>query len=143
MKRLPPGLMSHCSTKMFCRQKLSEVSFKAYGIIPVLWKQIICRLSPLSRPWCCRLRDCLPELIHNSSHPLHEKCALSEVRNITRYPEVISFALQELGKQPGSTLAPRLKIRGEEYEDLDEIISRRVSACNDLVNDLLASNKVS
>ena len=39
-------------------------------------------------------------------------------------------------------LAPRLKIGGEEYEDLDEIISRRVSACNDLVNDLLASPKV-
>lgn len=39
-------------------------------------------------------------------------------------------------------LAPRLKIRGEDYEDLDEIISRRVSACNDLVNDLLACNKV-
>lgn len=39
-------------------------------------------------------------------------------------------------------LAPRLKIGGEEYEDLDEIISRRVSACNDLVNDLLATPKV-
>lgn len=39
-------------------------------------------------------------------------------------------------------LAPRLKIGGEEYEDLDEIISRRVSACNDLVNDLLNSDKV-
>lgn len=49
---------------------------------------------------------------------------------------------QELGKQAGSMLAPRLKIRGEEYEDLDEIISRRVAACNDLVDDLLASQKV-
>lgn len=39
-------------------------------------------------------------------------------------------------------LAPRLKIGEEEYEDLDEIISRRVSACNDLVNDLLATPKV-
>lgn len=49
---------------------------------------------------------------------------------------------QEIGKQRGSMLAPRLKIGGEEYEDLDEIISRRVSACNDLVNDLLATPKV-
>lgn len=39
-------------------------------------------------------------------------------------------------------LAPRLQIGSEEYEDLDEILSRRVSACNDLVNDLLASEKV-
>lgn len=55
---------------------------------------------------------------------------------------ICNCCLQEMGKQPGSMLASRLKIRGEEYEDLDEIISRRVSACNDLVNDLLSSNKV-
>lgn len=54
----------------------------------------------------------------------------------------LNLSCQELGKQPGSMLAPRLKIGGEEYEDLDEIISRRVSACNDLVNDLLNSDKV-
>lgn len=57
--------------------------------------------------------------------------------------ELLLFCLlQELGKQPGSMLAPRLQIGSEEYEDLDEILSRRVSACNDLVNDLLASDKV-
>ncbi|CAN0534394.1 unnamed protein product [Ectocarpus sp. 12 AP-2014] len=55
--------------------------------------------------------------------------------------EFMHTDIKELGKQPGSMLAPRLKIGGEEYEDLDEIISRRVSACNDLVNDLLASDK--
>ncbi|CAM9424108.1 unnamed protein product [Laminaria digitata] len=55
--------------------------------------------------------------------------------------EFMHTDIQEIGKQRGSMLAPRLKIGGEEYEDLDEIISRRVSACNDLVNDLLASPK--
>ncbi|CAM9559859.1 unnamed protein product, partial [Hapterophycus canaliculatus] len=55
--------------------------------------------------------------------------------------EFMHTDIKELGKQPGSMLAPRLKISGEEYEDLDEIISRRVSACNDLINDLLASDK--
>lgn len=54
-----------------------------------------------------------------------------------------AFGEQELDKPQGAMLAPRLKIKGEEYEDLDEIISRRVAACNDLVDDLLASNKVS
>lgn len=58
------------------------------------------------------------------------------------FPPLASRLPQELGKQPGSMLAPRLQIGSEEYEDLDEILSRRVSACNDLVNDLIASEKV-
>ncbi|CAM9919098.1 unnamed protein product, partial [Sphacelaria rigidula] len=57
--------------------------------------------------------------------------------------EFMHTDIQELDKPQGAMLAPRLKIKGEEYEDLDEIISRRVAACNDLVDDLLASNKVS
>eukprot|EP00903_Cladosiphon_okamuranus_P017486 g16106.t1 len=55
--------------------------------------------------------------------------------------EFMHTDIKELGKQPGSMLAPRLQIGSEEYEDLDEILSRRVSACNDLINDLLASDK--
>ncbi|CAM9648035.1 unnamed protein product, partial [Ascophyllum nodosum] len=55
--------------------------------------------------------------------------------------EFLHADIQEVGKQPGSALAPCLKIKGEEYEDLDEIMSRRVSACNDLVNEVLSSDK--
>ncbi|CAM9740140.1 unnamed protein product, partial [Phaeothamnion confervicola] len=56
-------------------------------------------------------------------------------------PEVKHIEVEEYDRAPGAALGQRLVIKDETYGDLDEILSRYVAPCNDLVAEVLEQPK--